>query len=239
MALSPVEKMAHHPVRETYDDTVHWRGQRNGIALVFITLQEQRRYRAPHGVREDISLTPRAGLHFLLPERGKIVDVIAEAIDVPTVRVRKHAPGQPLSTVVDDQHIEPHMDQVVGQFGVFNVAFNTPRADHDDPIIFFITETNEAYRDAPDARKRIFLTLAPEIGQRPHGESSKCVFSCFPVLFLLKHWVSTHLSQGISFFRNRSQNDSTIAYCGIKTDNSGVSNDLRVVVRLPADIHHP
>jgi hypothetical protein len=30
----------------------------------------------------------RAGLHFLLPERGKIVDVIAEIIHVAAVRVR-------------------------------------------------------------------------------------------------------------------------------------------------------
>ncbi|STD23972.1 Uncharacterised protein [Enterobacter asburiae] len=102
--------------------------------------------------------------------------------------------------MVDDQDIEPHMDQVIGQLGVFNVAFNTPGADHNHPVIFFISETNETHRDAPDARKLIFLTLPPEIGQRPHRESSKSVFSCFPVLFLLKHWVSTHVIQGISFF---------------------------------------
>ena len=84
------------------------------------------------------------------------------------MRIRQHAPGQPLSTVIDDQHVKPHVDQVVGQFGIFNVAFDTPGADHDHPVIFFIAEANEAHRDATDARKLVFLTLPPEIGQRPH-----------------------------------------------------------------------
>ncbi|SAF15283.1 Uncharacterised protein [Enterobacter cloacae] len=93
------------------------------------------------------------------------------------------------------------MEQVIRQLGIFDIAFDAPGADHNHPVIFFITETNEAYRDFPDAHKLIFLTLAPEIGQRPHGESSKCVFSCFPVLFLLKHWVSTPRNSGnIVFF---------------------------------------
>ncbi len=38
MALSPVKDMAHHPVRKTHDDAIHRRGERNGIALVLITL---------------------------------------------------------------------------------------------------------------------------------------------------------------------------------------------------------
>lgn len=38
MALSPVENMAHHPVRKTHDDAIHRRGERNGITLVVIAL---------------------------------------------------------------------------------------------------------------------------------------------------------------------------------------------------------
>ncbi|MNY28419.1 hypothetical protein D3C86_1623930 [compost metagenome] len=131
------------------------------------------------------------------------------------------------------------MEKVVGQFSVFDVTFDTTGANHDHAVVFDIPKTHKAHRNIIHAGNFGFFALTPEIGQRPHGESSKCVLACFPVLFLLKHRVSTPVSQGISFFQDASHNDATIAYCGIKIDDSGVSNDLRVVVRLPADIHYP
>jgi hypothetical protein len=44
--------------------------------------------------------------HFLLPERGQIVDIIA-AHHVAAVAVGQYSPGTPLAAMVDNHHVKP------------------------------------------------------------------------------------------------------------------------------------
>ena len=152
MALSPVEKMAHHPVGKRI--TIPYIGAVSAMASHSCgwRCKTASKWRA-HGDAQEYGAYARTGLNFLLPERGKIVDVIAEIGSNPTVRVRQQPPGQPCPRWSMIGTSKPYMDPgQADQFGVFNVAFNTPRANHNHPVIFDI-KTNETHRDAPDARK--------------------------------------------------------------------------------------
>jgi hypothetical protein len=84
----------------------------------------------------EYSVFARAGLHFLLPECRKIVDIIAEIIHVAAVSVRQHSPGKPLPAMVNNQHVKTHVEKVIGQLGIFDVTLNATRANHNDPIVF-------------------------------------------------------------------------------------------------------
>lgn len=136
---------------------------------------------------EDKPFSPVAGGNFLLPERSQIVNIIAKAHHVAAMAVGQYSPGTPLAAMVDNHHVETAVEQIVSQLGVFHVAFNTPRTDDHDPIVFFGAKANKTDRDIINAPEFRLFPLMPEIGKWPHRKSRKRVFSCIPILLLPKH----------------------------------------------------
>ncbi len=182
--------MAYHPLRQTDNNTKHWRAERNRIATLRLTLQQQRSNRAAHRVGQNIAFTPRSRHDLLLPEGLQIVNVVIKIIDMAAVSVGQDPSGAPLPAMVNDQHVKTEMKQIVGKLGIFNIAFNTSWADDDHPIVLGGMKAHKTHRNIANASEFSLFTLPPEIGQGSVRESRKGIFSCFPPLFLPKHWVS-------------------------------------------------
>ena len=83
---------------------------------------------------------------------------------MPAVGIGKHAPGTPLAAMIDNHHVKAAAEKIVSQFGVLNVAFNTTRTDHHDPVVTFGAEAHKAHRNVIHARKFSLFPLTPEIG---------------------------------------------------------------------------
>ncbi|SUH18788.1 Uncharacterised protein [Salmonella enterica subsp. enterica] len=105
-----------------------------------------------------------------------------------------------MTTVVDDEDIKTEMKKVIRQFSVFYITLNAARTNDDRPIVGIISKTDKAHRNVTHADKLRLFPLTPEIGQRPHSKSGKRIFSCFPVILLLKHRVFGLVYQVKSFF---------------------------------------
>ena len=195
MALSPVENMAHHPVRQPNDNPEHRRAERNRIAMRLVALQKERGNRPAHRVSEDKPFSPVAGDHLLLPERSQVINIIAEVHHVPAVSIREQTTRATLTAMVNDHHVKAAVKEIVGHFSILHVAFNAPRANQHQSIVILRAKANKAYRYIIDAFKFSLFALSPEIRQRPHAKGRKRVFSCFPVLFLPKHRVYTPVNR--------------------------------------------
>ena len=87
MALSPVENMAHHPVRQPNDNPEHRREERYCIAMRPVTLQKKRGNRSAHRMGKDKPFSPVSRNHLLLPERGQVINIVAEVNHVSAVGI--------------------------------------------------------------------------------------------------------------------------------------------------------
>jgi hypothetical protein len=115
-------------------------------------------------VRQNITLAPRTGRHFLLPERREIIDIITEIDHMAAMRIFQQATGTPLTAVVDDEHIKAEMEQVIRQLSILHIAFNSTRANHDNPVMSGGMETDKAHRDIIHTGKFCLFSLTPEVG---------------------------------------------------------------------------
>jgi hypothetical protein len=100
----------------------------------------------------------------LLPERRKIIDIITEIDHMAAMRIFQQTTGTPLTAVVDDEHIKAEMEEVICQFSILHIAFNSTRANHDNPVMPGGMETDKTHRDIIHTGKFCLFSLTPEVG---------------------------------------------------------------------------
>src|SRR5699024_1263007 len=106
----------------------------------------------------------------LLPERRQVINIIIKLVHMHEMWIVQQATGTPLSTMVDDQHIKPQMEQIVGQFRILYVTLNTSRTDDDDPVVLRRAKSDKTYRNVINADKLCFISLVTEVSQWSHGK---------------------------------------------------------------------
>lgn len=135
--------------------------------------QEQRENGAAHGVRQRKASAVAGRVDNPLPKAGEIADIIGELQYVTAVGVCQQSAGKPLSTVIDNHHIIAALEQIIGHFRIFDIAFNAASADDHHFIMAGGAKAYKANLQRLRAGKFAFFPPAPKIQQlavREHGE---------------------------------------------------------------------